>query len=61
MKPMNMLDKREGKYEGLKERVARKVGAQLERMAVDRRACWFASIYEPETPPELIQEIIKNK
>jgi len=60
MKSTNMLSKCEGKHEGLRERVAKRVGAQLEKIAVDTRGCWFASIYEPETPQELIEEMIKS-
>ena len=61
MKPMNKLTKREDKHEGLRERIAKKFGAQLEKMAVDPRGCWAWGIYEPETPPEIIEEIIKGK
>jgi len=52
-----MLSKCEGKHEGLRERVAKRVGAQLEKMAVDTRGCLFFSFYEPDIPLELINEM----
>jgi len=58
---MNKPSKCEDKHEGLKERVAKKVGAQLEKMATDMRVCWMWSIYEPEMPLEIIEDIVKNQ
>jgi len=47
----------ERRPERFKEKVARKVRAQLEKMAVDQRGCWFSLIYEPDIPDELIDEM----
>jgi len=44
----------------LGERVAKKVGVQLEKMAVST-ACWALIFFEPEMPQELIDEMAKNK
>jgi len=48
-----------GKPEGLREKVARKIGAQLEKMAVDQNMCWAWGIYEPDVPIEIINEMAK--
>ena len=41
---------------GLKERVLCAAGEKLAEMAVSSRGCWFAVIYEPVLPPEIIKE-----
>ena len=46
------------KQVGFKEKVARKFGAQLEKMAVESRACWTWGVFEPETPPEIMIEMV---
>jgi len=57
---MNKLNEHEIKQDGLKESVAKKVGMQLGKMAVDPRGCWIFSAFEPEIPPEVIAEMMKN-
>jgi len=57
---MNKPGTHECKHEGLRERVAKKIGAQLEKMAVDTHGCWSWGIFEPETPMEIIEEMAKK-
>jgi len=54
---MNKQGKYEDQHEGLRERVAKKVGAQLEKMAMNANGCWSWGIYEPEVPPEIVEEM----
>ena len=58
MKPTKM---QEGRQESIKERIARGIGAQLEKMAVDPRGCWALGVHEPEMPPEIIAEMLENQ
>ena len=55
---MNM---REKDQLGLKGKVAKMVGNQLDRMAVGSRGdCWVLFLYEPETHPDIIAEMLKS-
>jgi len=55
MKNMNV---NENRNIGLKERLASWVGGFLGRMAVDTELCWFWPVYEPETPSDILEEIV---
>ena len=54
MKSTNMQD---GSQMGIKERLAKGIGERLSRMAVEPRGCAFFILYEPELPPEMINEL----
>ena len=49
------------RFEGLMQKVAGGIGMQLERMAADPRSCWLYILYEPETPQEIIAEMLENQ
>jgi len=56
MKNMNNIETRQV---GLKERLALWVGDLLCKMAVDKNICWNFPIFEPETPQEILEEIVQ--
>jgi len=45
---------------GLKEKVIVGLSNQISRKAVDSRECWGWVAYEPETPKEIVMELINN-
>lgn len=57
---MKFTNQSEDRQVCLKEKFAKKVGNQLEKMAVDTKLCWALIMYEPELPPELIHESAQN-
>jgi len=60
MKSTNEISKQEVVKVGLREIVARKIGSQLEKMAVDPRGCWNFGIYEPEIPLDVLTDDPSN-